>query len=275
VNLFTKQVATIAGVGFTAAFFTMFVVSERMGARRRAAGQGQLDQFQLETGREIGSEALGYRPGGVLVPVRDYNTLSHLDWVLGQPESEDRDVVVLTVRLLRQAPGLAADQMFSDYEQTLFTRVVAIAERHGRKVMLLVAPGTNIFDALAQAAVQLRSGLIVVGESEVMTPERQAHLLGEAWDRTPHDLELTTRLVVLRKDGGVQRFSMGAHLPELSSSDIEHIHQLWVAAVKELGPDIHHRDIVRAALATFEEDLRSDERKERAVEQLQRQIAPH
>ena len=268
VNLFTKQVATIAGVGFTAAFFTMFVVSERVAARRRAVGQGQLDQFQLETGREIGSEALGYRPGGVLVPVRDYNTLSHLDWVLGQPESEDRDVVVLTVRLLRQAPGLAEDQMFSDYEQTLFTRVVAIAERHGRKVMLLVAPGTNIFDALAQAAVQLRSGLIVVGESEVMPPERQAHLLGEAWDRTPHDLELATRLVVLRKDGGVQRFSMGAHLPELSSSDIEEIHQIWVAAVKELGPDIHHRDIVRAALGALQDELGSADRRATAVERL-------
>ncbi|PYR37590.1 MAG: APC family permease [Acidobacteria bacterium] len=261
VNLFTKQVATIAGVG--------------VATRRRAAGQGQLDQFQLETGREIGSEALGCRPGGVLVPVRDYNTLSHLDWVLGQPETEERDVVVLTVRLLRQgrgAPGLDDDQMFSDYEQTLFTRVVAIAERHGRKVMLLVAPGTNIFDALAQAAVQLRAGLIVVGESEVMTPARQAHLLGEAWDRTPQDLTLTTRLVVLRNDGGVQRFSLGAHLPELSSGDIDHIHQLWVTAVKELGPDIHHRDIIRAALDGLDEDLQGDASKGRAVERLRRQI---
>jgi hypothetical protein len=211
----------------------------------------------------------------VLVPVRDYNTLSHLDWVLGQPDTEERDVVVLTVRLLRQGrgtPGLDEDQMFSDYEQTLFTRVVAIAERHGRKVMLLVAPGTNIFDALAQAAVQLRSGLIVVGESEVMTPERQALLLGEAWDRTPHDLTLTTRLVVLRKDGGVQRFSLGAHLPELSSGDIDHIHQLWVTAVKELGPDIHHRDIIRAALDGLDEDLQGDASKGRAVERLRRQI---
>src|SRR5439155_24577060 len=129
VNLFTKQVATIAGVGFTAAFFTVFVVSEEVATRRRAAGQGQLDQFQLETGREIGSEALGCRPVGVLVPVRDYNTLSHLDWVLGQPEIEERDVVVLTVRLLRQGrggAGLVDDRMFSDYDQTLFTSVLAI-----------------------------------------------------------------------------------------------------------------------------------------------------
>ena len=88
----------------------------------------------------------------VLVPVRDYNTLAHLDWVLGQPESEKRCIVVLTIRVLGQGrgtPGLDKDQMFSDYEQTLFTRVVAIAERHGRQVTLLVAPGTNIFDALA------------------------------------------------------------------------------------------------------------------------------
>ena len=271
VNLFTKQVATIAGVSFTAAFFVMFVISERLGTKRRSAGQALLDQFQLETGREIGTEDLGCRPGGVLVPVRDYNTLAHLDWVLTQPETEDRDVVVLTIRLLRQGtgtPGLDDDQMFSDYEQTLFTRVVAIAERHGRKVMLLVAPGTNIFDALAQAAVQLRAGLIVVGESEVMTPERQAHLLGEAWDRTPHDLDLATRFVVLRKDGGLQRFSLGAHLPELSNADIDQIHQLWVKAVQELGPDIHHRDIVRAALAALEDELQGNERTRLGVNRL-------
>jgi amino acid transporter len=271
VNLVTKQVATIAGVVFTGAFFAMFVVSERVAAKRRLGGQGLLDQFQLETGREISTEGLGCRPGGVLVPVRDYNTLSHLDWVLTQPESEDRDIVVLTIRVLQQGrgtPGLDNDQIFSDYEQTLFTRVVAIAERHGRKVMLLVAPGTNIFDALAQAAVQLRSGLVVVGESEIMTPGRQAHLLGEAWDRTPHDLELSTRFVVLRKDGGVQRFSLGAHVPELSNADVDHIHQLWVAAVKELGPDIHHRDIVTAALAAFEDEFKSRDRRAAAVERL-------
>jgi len=169
-------------------------------------------------------------------------------------------------------PGIGADQMFSDYEQTLFTRVVAIAERHGRKVMLLVAPGTNIFDALAQSAIQLRSSLIVVGESEVMTPERQSILLGEAWDRTPHDPDLATRLVVLCKDKQVKRYSLGAHVPDLSSADIERIHHLWVDAVKDIGPDLHHRDVVAAALATLEEDLGGARRQE-AVDRLRRQAS--
>jgi len=268
VNLFTKQVATIAGVGFTGAFFLVFAVSERIMARRRAAGTGLLDQFQLDTGRDIAADALGCAPGGVLVPVRDYNTLKQLDWVLGEPESENRDVVVLTVRVL--GPGGAAiedDQMFSEYEQHLFTRVVAIAERHGRKVILLVAPGTNVFDALAQAAVQLRSGLIVVGESEVMTPERQALLVGEAWDRTPQDVELSTRFAVLCKDGRVKRFSLGAHTPDLSAADVERIHRLWVEAVKVVGSGVHHRDIVTTALTGLEEDLQGP-RRERALQRL-------
>jgi len=272
VNLFTKQIATVAGVAFTLAFFVVFAVSERITARRRAAGAGLLDQFQLETGRDIGTDALGCRPGGVLVPVRDYNTLHQLDWVLGQPESEERDVVVLTVRVLGPAgAAIDDDKMFSEYEQRLFTRVVAIAERHGRTVTLLVAPGTNVFDALAQAAVQLRSGLIVVGESEIMTPERQALLVGDAWDRTPQDVEMATRFVVLCKDGGVKRYSLGAHTPDLSSADVERIHKLWVAAVKVVGPGVHHRDIVTTALKGLEEDL-DGPRREHAIQRLRASV---
>ncbi len=276
VNLFTKEMATIAGIAFTGAFFVMFVVSERLVLQRRAADHTQVDHFQLDSGKDIGAAALGCRPGGVLVPVRDYNTLTNLDWILGNSEGNGRDVVVLTVRVLGQGHGTLGtgdDQMFSDYEQTLFTRVVAIAERHGRKVMLLVVPGTNIFDALAQAAVQLQSGLIVVGESEIMTPEDQAHQLGEAWDRTPHDLELATRFVVLCKDTRVRRFSLGAHLPDLSSADIDRIHRLWVEAVKVVGPHVHHRDVVAAALGALEEEM-AGQRRADAISRLGQGIGP-
>jgi amino acid transporter len=270
VNLFTKQIATIAGLAFTGAFFLMFVVSERVATRRRTGASAHLDQFQLDTEREIGPSGVGVREGGVLVPVRDYNTLAQVDWVLGQHETEGRDVVILTVRVLGQghgAPGMSEDQIFSDYEQKLFTRVVGIAERHGRRVTLLVTPGTNIFDALAQSAIQLRSSMVVVGESEIMTPEQQAHLLGEAWDRTPRDLDLSTRLLVLCKSGRVKRFSLGAHLPELSHDDIERIHRLWVEAVGAVGPGIHHRDVVRAAIDSLEHDLHGDQRNE-AIDRL-------
>ena len=60
----------------------------------------------------------------------------------------------------------------------------------------------------------------------------------------------------------MKRFQLGAHTPELSADDIDRIHRLWVDAVKSVGSDIHHRDIVTAALASLERDLASARRQE-------------
>ena len=51
VNLFTKQVATISGVGVHRAALRGVRVSERATARRRATEDHKLDQFQLPAGR--------------------------------------------------------------------------------------------------------------------------------------------------------------------------------------------------------------------------------
>jgi hypothetical protein len=78
------------------------------------------------------------RPGAVLVAARDINTLSHLDSVLGETDLEERDIVVMTVRLI-QGPDagerdLYDDTVFTDYEQRLFTQVVSLAEKHGTRL---------------------------------------------------------------------------------------------------------------------------------------------
>jgi hypothetical protein len=261
INLFTKQIATISGLLFTGGFFAVFMVSERITARRRAAGTASLDQFQLTTEPEAGIAALNSRPGAVLVPVRDYNTLTQLDWVVGHTPPE-RDVVVLTIRLLRGPDGsshdLDADELFTDYEQTLFTRVVAIAERHGRGVKLLVLPATNIFDAVAQTAVTLEASEIVVGASAVISAEEQAHQMGEAWDRTARERSLPTQFAIHFADRHIETFSLGAHAPNLRAEDVERIHRLWIDAVKVVGPNVHHRDVVVAALDSLEGELRSN-----------------
>jgi amino acid transporter len=273
INLFTKRTATISGLIFTAGFFIVFVVSERITARQRAAGKGKLDQFQLTSQPEVGIESLHCKPGGLLVPVRDYNTLSHLEWALENSVMQ-RDVVVLTIRLLRGPVGssheLDAEELFTDYEQLLFTRVVAIAEREGRNVKLLVLPATNIFDAVAQAAVKLEAADIVVGQSASLSISDQAQLMGEAWDRTPHERSLATNFVLRAPDGSVQRVSLGAHAPNLSGGDVEHIHRLWVDAVKEVGPGLHHRDVVAASLKILEEDLNGPKHGD-TIERLRRQ----
>jgi hypothetical protein len=106
-----------------------------------------------------------------------------------------------------------------------------------------------------------------------MTAVDQAKLLGDAWDRTPHDVALSTRLAVHLTDGRILRFSLGAHAPDLSPDDVERIHTLWLDAVGTLGTNLHHRDVVTAALRSFEEEMRGGRRKE-AVERLKQQMRP-
>ena len=54
---------------------------------------------------------------------------------------------------------------------------------------------------------------------------------------------------------------MGAHPPNLTTEDVERIHALWVEAVKSVGPNVHHRDVVVAALDSLESELRANRTK--------------
>ena len=82
VNLFTKSQATIAGVIFSAVFFTIFTLSERHVAKERHGKPEQLDQFRVYGNQELGSGAMGVRPGNILVAVRDPRNLYYLRHIL-------------------------------------------------------------------------------------------------------------------------------------------------------------------------------------------------
>jgi hypothetical protein len=270
VNLFTKEVATIAGASFTLLVYVAFVLSERATARRKKEHHA-LDQFQLLPAPDVGLAEMGARPGGVLVPVRDPNTLAHLKWVLDRTDTDKQDIVVMTVRLLRGPDTGYRDfeggRVFKEYEQGLFTRVVSIAEREGRPVKLLVVPSSSVADALAQTAVSLQSSDIVVGESATLTGTEMAHRLGKAWDRIEKSKQVRSRLVACKLTGEIETFLLGPHAPTLSEEDLELIHRLWLDAVNQYGLDVHHRDVVRAALEEMERDLGGADR-ERALARI-------
>jgi len=250
INMLTKQVATISGLAFTLALYGAFVASERAAAKQRTARGAEVDQFQLSQAPGVTLDLVNAAPGNVLVPVRDYHTLQHLDAALAADGR--RDVVVMTVRVL-QGPdsgvrNLGYEELFTDYEQLLFTRVVAVAERHGRPVRLLVVPAANVFDAVAQVAAQLESAEVAIGASAKLSAREQARLLGEAWERSPGHRGRRLELVVYGDDGRRELFHMGAHAPDLSPEDVEAIHRLWVDATRAVGPQVAHRDVVVAAL---------------------------
>ncbi len=264
INLFTKQLATIWGMTFTAVLYIVFTVSQRQMERAAAKKSSGLDQFQMLPAGDLGLTEVAARPGNILVPVRDYNTLAHLQWALGHIDPERQDVVAMTVRLLSGPVAGFQDsnqaEVFSDYEQLLFTKVVAVAERLGRPVKLLVVPSTNVFDAVAQTAVRLSSSEIVLGDSAKFAAADQARLLGQAWERVENSDKVRTRLLAYKMSGEVQSFLLGAHAPTLTRDDLDLIHRLWLEAVSEVGIDLHHRDIVRVALEDLRHDLKGKTR---------------
>jgi len=197
------------------------------------------------------------RPGNVLCPVRDYNSLDHVRRALELTDTAARDLVIMTVHLLRGPDtgyrGLRQERVFSDYEQLLFTRVVALAESAGKPVDLLVVPSSRPFQAIVQAAAQLVSDEIVLGRSAVMSPREQAARLGEAWESLPHKPRHRLRVQILGTEGEVDEFVLGAHPPELTEDDIARIHELWLGLKDELGTaSLRHRDVVSLALHRLE-----------------------
>lgn len=261
INLLTKEVATIAGVAFTIVFFTIFTISERINIRKVGSSARALDQFKLSYQQEVSLDTLRTRPGSVLVAARDINTLSHLDSVLSETDLEERDIVVMTVRLM-QGPDagerdLYDDTVFTDYEQRLFTQVVSLAERHGKPVNLLVVPANNIFDAVVQTALQLDAAEIVAGLSAKLSANEQARNLGRAMERQPEAPRRPVRFRILGPRGAEQSFYLGAHAPRLTEQDIDLIHKIWLQVSKiPARRRVHHRDVVRVALDRLERDLR-------------------
>src|SRR5579872_4923733 len=188
-NLFTKSVATKAGIVFSIVFFAIFTVSEQINKRKFAHVEQQMkEHFQLVQQETVEREAIEVRPGNVLVTVRDYNTLKHLNWALENTDTHEQDVVVMEARLSGYDSAeyhLAMEQIFSDYEQTLFTKTVSIAESYGKTISLLVVPARDVFSATVQTANSLESAAVVAGLSSKMTGKEQAFHLGQAWEAMP------------------------------------------------------------------------------------------
>jgi amino acid transporter len=261
INLITKEVATIWGVSFTVIFFTIFTISERINQRKLDKSIAALDQFTLNYQPEVNLDTVRARPGNVLVAVRDYNTLSHLDYALERTDTEAQDIVVMTARLIKGPDAGERDlydsNLFTDYEQRLFTRVVALAEKHGKPVELVVVPATNVADAVAQTALRLDSAEIVAGLSSKMTEQEQSRELGRAWERLPEKPRRQVWLRILGPANHEYSVYLGAHAPDLTVDDVSLIHKIWLQISKVPARQrVRHRDVVRVALDRLERDLR-------------------
>jgi magnesium transporter len=259
-TILVGDVASTTTLALLSGCVLLFMRIGRQAEPESASGETEL--FDVLPGAELSLGHIDARPGNLLVPVRNPNLLAHV--VAALEASHERDVVVMTVRLL----GVDVDEEASGdtgptpAERHLLAEVVAHAERYGRSVRLLVVPARNVFDAIVATTIRLRSSEIHVGESQSLSVDDQARRLGAAWEHAPKPERLEVRLVVHHRSGRADTYHLGAHPPSLTAADIDLIHRLWLDATSAIGPHVHHHDVVRAALTQMEQQLTGPQRDE-------------
>jgi amino acid transporter len=258
INLFTKQVATISGVAFTAIFFGVFEISEHI-TKKRSGMHTELDKFNLTQAADLTTDNVGVQPGNVLVPVSTYYALYPLEAALRRARRRQAEIVVLHVRMLRRAAtgeyDLAPDQLFTAIEQMLFTKVLAMAEKEGKPVRLAVVAANDLWEGILRTAANLQSSAVVAGSSSKVSIADQAREIGLAWERIP-DPKPRVTLELFTPSGREQIFYLGPHAPRLTPKEVDLLHKVWLELSDRLpGQEIHHHDIVHFALDEVEREI--------------------
>ncbi len=266
VNFFTKPDATLAGIGFSIAFFLVFTISEKLTMKSRKGAKENIEQFRVYSNASMNNQMLNVRPGCVLVAVRDPANLSYLRDTLHKTDTSKQDVVVMTARLYHREHSFSgstvyeAKDIFDQYEQELFTAAVSVAEKEGKSVSLLVVPGSNVFDTILLTAQQLHASKVVTGLSEKLSPDQQGKLTGDAWERLPEP-KPRLQLEIVAPDGKSLEYRLGPHAPRLRPEDVNMMHEIWRDLTRdpEFG-GLHHFHVVSLALKELKERLETKER---------------
>jgi len=187
-----------------------------------------------------------------------------------ETNTEKIDVVVMTTRVI-MGPNAGEQELdehlFTDYEQLLFTRVVSLAEKFGKRVELVTVPSTNPMIAILQTARHLECYTIVMGISAKMQPDEQASELGRIWEMMSKSSRPRGNLRIIGP-GVDQHFQLGPHAPQLAPEDIELVHKLWLDLVgKGTSQSLHHNQIVTLSLQRLRDDLKGKD-KDEALRQL-------
>lgn len=234
-NLLTKTTATKWGVGFTAAFLSVFMVTEWANKRRRKGQDHEhLEQFNRELADAVTRENLRLTHTYCkLVAVRSPESLYMLEKALSETDPETTDVVVMTANLVHSSAAEAAEQRnLGSYDQQLMTAVVSRAELAGKKVTPLIVPTNNPLHAVLRTASDLRAQEVILGASNKYTAEDQLDQVALYWmsihGGAPEPL--TVRIVSRNRDLYFD-LSGGNRIPRISERQARNVAELRAAGV--------------------------------------------
>jgi amino acid transporter len=238
-NFFTKEVATVGGIGFTVIFLVVFMLSEHYHEKRRkAAGTGtkhaHMEQFNRATTGEITAASLGLKKAyRKLVSIRSTNNLFMLEKALAETDPETTSVVVMTAKVTPIGGETGVNQADLDtYDQQLMTAVVDRAEKAGKVVKPLIVPTNQALYAVLKTAKDLQAHELVIGASNKFTADEQLEQIAFIWINL-HDGEpapLTVRILSRERDIHLD-LGGGNRIPKISERKARSVAELRAAGV--------------------------------------------
>ncbi|MFO0927750.1 MAG: APC family permease [Gemmataceae bacterium] len=240
-NFLTKEVATVGGLVFSAVFFGLFTLTERMTARRlRAAGHTEhkhVELFNQETTPEVTAQTLDLtRTYRKLVAIRSTMNLFMLEKALAETDPETTGVVVMTAKYI--PPGSGEDPNHFEqseldaYDQQLMTAVVERAEKAGKEVTPIIVPTNNPLHAVLKMAKDIQAHELLMGASNKYTADEQLEQIAFYWI-SMHDGEpapLTVRILSRERDMYLD-LGGGNRIPKISERRARSVAELRAAGV--------------------------------------------
>jgi amino acid transporter len=183
-NLLTKPLATEWGLGFTAAFLTIFVVSERTQPQRRNSQNEHLEEFNLQEADEITADGLGLEhPDRKLLVVRSSDPLDIFDKVLAEIDPSKTDVIVMATKVIPGPVTHLLSPQLNRYDQALMTAVVAKAEKIGKHITPVMIPTNNRIHAILRTAQEIGAQEIIMRVEKLADATRLRERIVSHWKK--------------------------------------------------------------------------------------------
>jgi amino acid transporter len=203
-NLFTKPVATIAGLAFSLIFFAVFLYSERHHEiKKKGEAHKHIEQFNQAESEKVSLQSLNLtRPYRKLVAIRSTQNLYMLEKALADSDPDSTDVVVMTAKSTPKGEANMDPAQLDSYDQELMTAVVELAEHSGKQVHPLIVSTNNPVYALLRTARDLMVHELVIGASNKFTADEQLDQVALLWINL-HDgntAPLTVRILSKDRD---------------------------------------------------------------------------
>jgi amino acid transporter len=210
-NLFTKPIATVSGLIFTATFFIMFTVSGYINKHKimkemkmsedefhSDENMKVLEHFNLDDESQITPESIESElPDRVMVAVRDPNNLEHLKKIIYETDTEKTDIIVMIARVFRDKINTDVKKELESDELHLFSEVVNLAEKIGKPVIPIVIPTNNAFFSIMNVAHSLNVREVVIGLSAKYKPDIQLQQLALIWGTVHSDENTHIRVRII------------------------------------------------------------------------------